>query len=810
VDSELCAGRAADACCLGKTNYACNSLPRLYVWATVAFAGAWVVLSSPWLGGELTIPYDAKAHFQAQLQFLANALHSGQSPFWAPNVFQGSPQIADPQSLIFSPAFFIAYFNAAPSFAVVDLYVLATLGCGGLAVILFFYDRGWHPTGAVVAALAFAFGASAAWRIQHIGQIQSYALFAIALWLLARAMDRASVAWGTAAGLGIGLMIVEPNQVALLACYILAGFVAARMIEAGASWRAQRRLAAPVGSAAAAAVLLASVPILLTYLFVEDSVRPIIPFGTAGRGSLHPASLLTAVVGDLYGALDQHVDYWGPYSMAWDPTNRTLSQNMGQLYVGILPVMLLLTVGALRGIALAREIRFFTFALLAMVAYGLGTFTPLFSAIYDYVPGVDLFRRPADATFLIGGVMAIVGGYLVHRVVDGTVPAASPVRRGLEAAMLAVPFVAGAAVALRLGHLADAVKPIAVAAAGLVAAGATLYAISRASSRYALACLIGVAAVMTIDLRVNNGPNESTALPVAGFDVLRPDCKNETIRFLKARLKQQLPSSRRDRVELVGLGFSWPNVGLVHGFDHDLGYNPLRLGPVAEAVGAGETIAGWDQRRFTPLFPSYRSLLADLLGLRYIATPVPIERIDKRLKPGDLLQIARTKDAYIYENPRALPRAMFVRHWMRADFAKLMETGAWPPFDPSETLLLEQAPPSPVDDAREGAGAMPGVATITHFENTIIEIDAVSSKSGFVLWNSAWHRWWRATVDGKPAPVLKANVLFRAVQVPAGRHQVRFEFDPIAGAIAEIARAVPRQDRMTHRVPSRPDQVPLL
>jgi hypothetical protein len=390
------------------------------------------------------------------------------------------------------------------------------------------------------------------------------------------------------------------------------------------------------------------------------------------------------------------------------------------------------------------------------------------------------------------------------------VPAASPVRRGLEAAMLAVPFVAGTAVALRLGHHADAVKPIAVAAAGLAVAGATLYAIGRLGPRHAVACLIGVAALTTADLRVNNGPNESTALPVAGFDVLRPDCKNETIRFLKARLKQQLPSSRRDRVELVGLGFSWPNVGLVHGFDHDLGYNPLRLGPVAEAVGAGETIAGWDQRRFTPLFPSYRSLLADLLGLRYIATPLPIERIDKRLNPGDLIQIARTRDAYIYENRRALPRAMFVRHWMRADFTRLMETGAWPPFDPTETLLLEQAPPSPADEAHDRAGEMPGVATITHFENTIIEIDAISPKSGFVLWNSAWHRWWRATVDGKPASVLKANVLFRAVQVPAGRHQVRFEFDPIAGAIAEIARAVPRQNRITHRVLSRPNQVPSL
>src|SRR4029078_10028757 len=46
---------------------------------------AWLLLSSPWLSGAVTIPYDAKALFQAQLQFLANALHSGQSPFWNPS-----------------------------------------------------------------------------------------------------------------------------------------------------------------------------------------------------------------------------------------------------------------------------------------------------------------------------------------------------------------------------------------------------------------------------------------------------------------------------------------------------------------------------------------------------------------------------------------------------------------------------------------------------------------------------------------------------------------------------------------------------
>src|SRR5271165_4314755 len=155
--------------------------------AAAACAVAWVLFFVPWLSGQVTVPYDAKAHFQPQLQFLAHALHTGQSPFWTPNVFGGSPQIADPQSLIFSPAFLIAYFDPAPSFRELDLYCFLLLAVAGLSVIMFFKDRGWHPAGAIVAALATSFGGSSIWRIQHIKQIESFAFFVLCFWLLARA-----------------------------------------------------------------------------------------------------------------------------------------------------------------------------------------------------------------------------------------------------------------------------------------------------------------------------------------------------------------------------------------------------------------------------------------------------------------------------------------------------------------------------------------------------------------------------------------------------------------------------------------------
>ena len=781
---------------------------QAYGVAFLVFATSWLLLSSPWLLGTVTIPYDAKAHFHAQLQFLANALHTGQSPFWTPNVFGGSPQIADPQSLIFSPAILIAWLFPEPSVTVFDAYVLGLLAAGGLAVLMYFRDRGWHAAGGLIASLGFAFGASAAWRIQHVGQIKSYAMFAVTLWLLARALERRPVRYGLLygllSGLAAGVMLAEPDQVALLAVYVLAGYVVAHVVQSGAPLATARRLLPAMAAGAAVCIVVTALPLLLTYLFVAGSTRPVITLGEAVRGSLHPASLLTAIVGDLYGAFDPKVEYWGPYSTAWDPSELTLSQNMSQLYVGTLPLVLLLGIGWIRGHAWAREIRFFTIALVVMIAYALGGFTPLYELMYWTVPGVGFFRRPADATFLVGGLMSIVSGYLAHCLLTKQ---ASPVKRRhhlTEFAAYALLVGAAFTIAFASGHAADAAKPILLAAACIAAARALVHALESTDGRRAMLSIGGIGAAMVTDLHVHNGPNESTGLSLAGYEFMKPGCSNQTIRFLKSRLQEPPGSPRRDRVELVGLGFSWPNIGLVHGFDHVLGYNPLRMDVVSKAIGAGDSIAGWEQRQFTPLFPSYRSPLADLMGLRYIASAVPIERVDPILRPGDLKLVTRTPDGFIYENPRALPRVMFVDSWQQADFEDLIETGEWPKFDPTRTVLLEDQPGLSIPDTPRTEKATSNV-TVPRFENTFVEVDVTTSTDGFVLLNSVWHPWWRATVDGKPVEILKANIMFRAVQIPAGKHTVRFMFEPIQGAIDELASASKSPaDRDQQRLKRRP------
>ena len=743
------------------------------------YLAASLILAWPWISGAVTIPWDARAHFQPQLAFLAKALHAGDSPFWTPNVFAGSPQIADPQSLIFTPVYLLlALLSPQPGFQAADAALFAMLALGGLGFFGLFRDRGWRPEGALVAALAFAFGGSAAWRIQHVGQVLSLAWFPLALLLLDRAMRRRSLASGFGAGLVAGLMVIGRDQVAYLCALVLVAYVAHELL--GTGWKGRlRRAVPPLLAGVVGGALVVAVPLALTLDLIGQSNRPAFDYQGVQRGSLHPASLLTLFVADLFGLDAPLKDFWGPPSPDWGPTDQFLARNMGALYAGALPVVAVLTVGVVRGQAFGRDIRFFALAALAMLLYALGRYTPAFQAMF-YLPGVDFFRRPADATFPFGALMALVAGWCVHRAIIGDLFPGN--RRWRAVAATGLALAAAVLTALAKGKLEAAAIPLAVAlVSSALALGALLAGPRLARSRPALA-LVALAALMTLDLAIGNRPNESTALPPADYDILRADTKNATIGLLKQKLAEGERQGRRDRVELAALGFHWPNASLVHGFDNLLGYNPVRLALFVAATGAIDHVALPDQRRFAPFFPRYRSLAADLFGLRYVALGVPAEQIDKSFAPGDLTLIARTADGYVYENPRALPRAFVVEDAQQSDFADLLKTGNWPDFDPLHTVLLEK--PQRATGGPTGEG--PVAAKILDYRNASIRIEAVAPRGGWLVLNDIWSAGWFATVDGEPAEVLRANGAFRAVALPPGAREIVFTFQPFVALLAKL------------------------
>jgi hypothetical protein len=757
-----------------------SSSPSTAAQMRLAFAMlllAAIVIGWPWLSGRATIPWDAKAQFQPQIQFLAQSIAKGESPFWAPFVFSGYPQVADPQSMIFSPPYLaLAMLDGRPGSRAVDATMLAMIFLAGAALMLWFRDQGWHWAGGLIAALAFCYGASMAWRIQHFGQVLSLAYLPFALVTIDRALQRRSIAYGAAAGLLAGVILLGRDQVALLCLYLLAAFAVWRVAASIRPLDALRASFLPMLAGAVVAAALVALPLALTAMLAAESNRPSIDYFGAARGSLHPALLLTLIMPDVFGASGRMEDYWGPPSFAWPGTDLFIAQNMGQLYIGAIP-FLLITVAALRGRLWEPEVRFFTLAAGAALLYALGRYTPVFRVAYEVLPGVDFYRRPADATFLIGGLTAILAGYSTHRLFQE--PNADLTRRHVMIVLgvIATAFEIAALLGLWLDRWPLLPVPLGAAALSLgLGAGALVLARHRIARQPVLVAAV-IAAMLTIDLAYNNGPSTSTALPPAVYDVLEPDTTNATIAILKSKVVHG--ETRRDRIELAGLGFHWPNASLTHELENTLGYNPVRLALYSAATGAQDHVGLPDQRQFAPLFPSYRSTLANLLGLRFIVTGVPIEVIDASLKPGDFPLVARTTDGYIYENASAMDRVSFATKARPADFPQLLRSGHWPDADLASTVLLERT-------EEDGRARRPGRVRILSYRNAEVLLEADSPDGGWAVLNDLWHPWWYADVDGVPAEILKANVLFRAVAVAPGRHSIRFRFRPVAGALTSL------------------------
>jgi hypothetical protein len=136
---------------------------------------------------------------------------------------------------------------------------------------------------------------------------------------------------------------------------------------------------------------------------------------------------------------------------------------------------------------------------------------------------------------------------------------------------------------------------------------------------------------------------------------------------------------------------------------------------------------------------------------------------------------------------------LFVRDWKLADFDALTGTGEWPRFDPTRTVLLEAAPDAAIGGDATDPTARVSTVAIRRYQNTKVVVEVDAAHAGFVVLHDVWHPWWTVDVDGEDAPILRANVLFRAVHVSAGRHVLTFEFTPISSAFDEIAERLTRR-----------------
>jgi hypothetical protein len=740
-------------------------------------AAIWAVAAARWIATDSVVPWDSKNQFYAFFRFLANALHAGQSPFWNPFHYGGHPAVADPQSLIFAPAFFVwALFDDAPSMRVFDLVVYAHLLAGGIAMALIGLRARWPAAACVLAAAIFMFGGAASGRLQHTGIILSYGLFPVALLFLQIALDRRSILWSILFACVAAAMVLGRNQVAMLLALALAAFAMAQIATAPRPLTYLRERLPAIAVMTLVGFALIALPMLLTLQFAALSNRPAVTLGEAMQGSLHPANLATLGVANIFGS--HGADYWGPN---WRlPELPFTDQSFNYMFVGAVPVLLLFWFGIAGGGAFRRGRILFAAMLALALLFMLGRYTPAFAVMFDWIPGMHFFRRPVDANFVVVAALALLCGHLLTDFVRRGLPRVSASGFAAATALALMALAAAVSFSGRYGK-SDAALMEFLKVLPAFAAVAALIALSRTRPARRHAAML-LAAIAVAELLWWNAASRLNAESRAIYAVLESPAPDDAKAI--AMLDEALAAHHREgdypRVEVIGVGSEWQNLAMVRGWEATNGYNPLRIGFYDRLVSPGEATYASPLRRFPNSFDGYDCSLARALGLEYLVLGRPIEEMPRLQKRPVADVLVQGPKVWIYRLHHRAPRIKFTARVQVAD-ADATAAGGQLLVNPANGRVLIDDDTPPERSYLAGA-AFAGSAQIVSWEPGRTAVDVDSKQGGVLVLNGTYYPGWIAEIDGLAAPLMRADVLFRGVEVPPGNHRVVFRFAPFSRA----------------------------
>ncbi len=121
----------------------------------------------------------------------------------------------------------------------------------------------------------------------------------------------------------------------------------------------------------------------------------------------------------------------------------------------------------------------------------------------------------------------------------------------------------------------------------------------------------------------------------------------------------------------------------------------------------------------------------------------------------------------IFEYPDAFPRAFLASGYVIGGINDLFAQN----FNRRENLVLEEKPDN---EPKTGDGS----AEITDYQPNTVVIKTASAFPKLLFLSDVYDAGWKATVDGKPAKIYRADYDFRAVSLPAGSHTVVFRYSP--------------------------------
>jgi hypothetical protein len=208
-----------------------------------------------------------------------------------------------------------------------------------------------------------------------------------------------------------------------------------------------------------------------------------------------------------------------------------------------------------------------------------------------------------------------------------------------------------------------------------------------------------------------------------------------------------------------------PNAGLLYGIDYMQEIDALARQPYTDFVNFADQLD----------LPRQLQLLR-ALNVKYLVAFQPLT--------AEGLTLIRSFPQYfswLYRLDRAVPRVYVVNKvYVETFTASILRRLARDDFDPRTEVILDQTP------SIQPQRALQVSAKIARYENARVTIRASLDAAGILVLADSFYPGWNAYVDGKREGILRANLFFRAVALPAGEHTVEFRYEPMSFKIGLV------------------------
>lgn len=133
-----------------------------------------------------------------------------------------------------------------------------------------------------------------------------------------------------------------------------------------------------------------------------------------------------------------------------------------------------------------------------------------------------------------------------------------------------------------------------------------------------------------------------------------------------------------------------------------------------------------------------------------------------------------------YKIADPMPRFYLARH-VRAvkDEAEALAVVKQPGFDPANETIVEG-----LNSQRENIAG--GDVRVVSYEDNHVELAVNTQGRGFLVTSETFYPGWKATVNGRPTPILATNVAFRGIPLEAGENRIVMSYFPVLLAVGLI------------------------